>query len=185
MKKITKKLLVVGFLPIIAFVSLMAAVSSTAQNNQDSASGQGMARFMSENGSLATGAFTFDAKRLPNGKVNGKATLRNPSFKNGNGQNDKLQIDITCLRIDGNIAYLGGTTKRKNNLAAEAVFFTVQENGKGGEKHKLSQIFFWDDDPKTAGDAQTCQSAGPHDFPLEPIESGDVRVRASRAVIQN
>lgn len=181
MKKFTKKLLVIGFLPIIAFVSLILAVNSTAQNNRDSVDGQGMARFMDENGNIATGQFSFSAQQQPNGTIKGKAVLRNPSFKNGNGQNDKLQIDITCLKIDGNIASLGGTAKRKNSLNAEAVYFTVQDNGgSGGERSKISQLFFWDDDPKTAGDPQTCKNIAPTDFPLEPIESGNVQVRKAQ-----
>ena len=83
------------------------------------------------------------------------------------------------MRVVGNIAIFGGTTKRTNDPSlVDAVFFSVQDNGEPGKDvDRISRAFFWDNDPATIGDPQACLLTGPNDFPLEPLDSGNVQVR--------
>ena len=133
-------------------------------------------------GTLDNGArhFAFNAKRLSDGTVTGQAQLVNKAFTGASGTSPyRLHVDITCMKDYGNTVVLGGTTRSTNdpNLV-DAVFFTVQDNGEpGAGVDKISRAFFWDDDPTTTGDPQACELTGAEDFPLEPIESGNIQVR--------
>lgn len=170
-----KKYILSGILTVLVISGLLVTVKSLTFGPKDSADGQGT--LVNEDGSRSE--FSFNAKRNPNGKVTGQATLRNPSFKTGNGQTDKIKIDITCLRIVGKIAVMGGTTKRKNNQAkAEAVYFAVEDNGDtGAGVDAIFRGFFFDDDPATEGDAQVCQSIDRSVVVLEPIVTGNIQVK--------
>lgn len=121
--------------------------------------------------------FSFSATTHADGTVTGNAVLNNPNFQ-VDGQNYQLQIDITCMKVVGDVAIFGGTTKRTNdpNLV-DAVFFSVEDNGEPGKDDRISRAFFWDDDPTTTGDPQACLLNGPEDFPLETIERGNIQVR--------
>ncbi len=170
MKKM-KRLILSSMISVLVISGLMMTVKSSAINGNESAGGQG--KLVNADGSKSE--FTFNAKRNPNGKVTGQATLRNPSFKTNNGQNDKIKIDITCLKVVGKTAFLGGTTKRKNNQAnAEAVYFAVEDNGNAD---KIFRGFFFDDDETTKGDAQLCETFEPGELPVEPIADGSIEVK--------
>ena len=122
--------------------------------------------------------FSFSATEHADGTVTGNAVLRNPAFQ-VDGQDYQLQIDISCMKVVGDIAIFGGTTQRTNDPGlVDAVFFTVQDNGEPGKEDKISSVFFWDDDPATTGDPQACLLTGPTDFPLETIVKGNIQVRA-------
>ena len=171
-----KKIILSGILTVLIIGGLLTAVKSLAFGDKDSASGQGI--LVNEDKSRSD--FTFSAKRNPNGKVTGSATIRNPSYKAGNGQTEKIKIDITCLRIVGNFALLGGTTKRKNSQArAEAIYFAVGDNGTGqtGGADTIFRGFYFDDDPATDGDPLLCQSISPSVVVLEPIVAGNIQVK--------
>jgi hypothetical protein len=44
----------------------------------------------------------------------GNAVLQNPAFDGANGNQPYfLQIDISCMKVIGNIAFFGGTTRRR------------------------------------------------------------------------
>jgi hypothetical protein len=149
-----------------------------AQQTQESAHGHGTLLVLNEEGNAVRRQFSFSARRFADGRVKGSAVLHNPAFKGENGQPYQLQINITCLKIIGNVAFLGGTTRRTNdpNLV-DAVYFSVQDNGEPGrDRDKISRVFFFDDDPTTTGDPQLCQGNVVGDFPLETIESGNVQV---------
>lgn len=121
--------------------------------------------------------FSFSATEHADGSVTGNAVLHNPAFR-VDGQDYQLQIDVSCLKVVGNIAIFGGTTQRTNDPSlVDAVFFTVQDNGEPGKQDKLSLVFFWDDDPTTTGEPQACLQTGPTDFPLETIVKGNIQVR--------
>ena len=121
--------------------------------------------------------FSFSATSDADGTVTGNAVLNNPNFE-VDGKNYQLQIDISCMKVVGDIAIFGGTTKRTNDSnLVDAVFFSVQDNGEPGKEDKISRAFFWDDDPTTTGDPQACLLNGPADFPLETIERGNIQVR--------
>src|SRR5688572_24789447 len=159
-----KKIILTGILTVLVMSGLLITVKSLAFGGNDSADGQGT--LVNEDSS--TSEFTFNAKRNPNGKVTGTATIRNPSYNTGNGQTDKIKIDITCLKVEGNVAVLGGTAKRKNSQAkAEAVYFAVQDNGDSGGD-AVFRGFYFDDDPNTDGDAQQCQTLEQDILVLEP-----------------
>jgi hypothetical protein len=83
------------------------------------------------------------------------------------------------MKVIGNVAFFGGTTRRTNDPSlVDAVYFSVQDNGEPGrDKDMISRVFFFDDDPNTQGDPQLCQGNVLGDFPMEPIESGNIQVR--------
>lgn len=115
--------------------------------------------------------FSFSARTNSDGTVNGQANLHVDGYQ--------LKVDISCMKVVGNVAIFGGTTRRTNdpNLV-DAVYFSVQDNGEPGKnRDKISRVFFFDDDPTTTGDPQLCQFNTPTDFPLETIESGNIQVK--------
>lgn len=172
MKKITnmRKYILTGILSALVISGSLLTVKSLAFANE-SASGQG--KLFNQDGSKSE--FSFNVQRNPNGKVTGQATLRNPSFKTNNGQNDKIKIDVTCLKVVGNVAFLGGTTRRKNNQAeAEAVYFAVEDNGNAD---KIFRGFFFDDDENTKGAAQLCETFEADQLVFEPIAEGEIKVK--------
>lgn len=177
MKKITKKLVLVGILSIFAVVSLILTTNSTAQNNQESASGHGTLLVQDENGRTVRRQFSFNAKRHNDGTVQGKAVLHNPAFSGANGNNYQAHFDISCMRIFGNVAILGGFVRRTNdpNLV-DAAYFSVQDNGEPGKNNDLiSSVYFFDDDPNTTGSPSGCEIIPP--LPMVPIEAGNIQVR--------
>ena len=165
-----KKIILSGILSVLVISGLVVTVQSLAFGAKDSAEGSGT--LVNQDGTKSE--FSFDAKRNPNGKVTGKATIRNPSYKTGNGQFDKIKIDITCLKIVGNVALIGGMGKRKNSQTkAEAFYFAVQDNGSAGA---IFRGFYYDDDPATDGDPMQCEKLERDILVLEPIVSGNIKV---------
>ena len=171
--------MVLGASALIAAVA--AGAPSMAQGSRESANGHGTLAATDENGRAVKRQFSFNAQRQADGTVRGHATLINPAFGGSGNPNPpyQLQLDITCMRVVGNIAIMGGTTKRTNDQnLVDAAFFSVQDNGEPGKgRDRISRVFFWDDDPNTTGDPQACLLTGPTDFPLEPIEGGNIQVR--------
>lgn len=164
---------------MLAFGGMLVSVSVSASSPLASANGHGTLMAVDENGKSVRRQFSFSAHIDEDGEVSGNAILMNPAFSGANGNNYQLQIDITCMKVYGNIAVFGGTTRRTNdpNLV-DAVFFSVQDNGEPGKNvDRISRAFFWDDDPNTTGDPQACELTGPFDFPLETIVAGNIQVR--------
>jgi hypothetical protein len=160
----------------LALVVCATATYAWAASTQESANGHGT--LVNADGSKRQ--FSFSAKRLADGTVTGHAVLINPEFTGDNGHSPyQLQLDISCMKVVGNIAIFGGMTRRTNdpNLV-DAAFFSVQDNDEPGkDTDRISRVFFWDDDPSTTGDPQACLLVGPADFPLEPIDAGNIQVR--------
>ena len=177
--KLVKVLGGTALVALLAMAFVILAPNSQAQGGKDSASGHGTLLVLNEDGDAVRRQFSFSARRNADGSVKGNAVLHNPAFTNENGQKYQLQIEISCMRVYGNIAVFGGTTRRTNDPSVvDAVFFSVQDNGEPGrDKDKISSVFFWDGDPNTTGDPQACQLTGPTDFPLNTIESGNVQVK--------
>lgn len=177
MKTRTRKQIFTGILSLLFLAGLYIGIETTAQE-RESANGHGaLATIRARDGRPAKRQFSFSAHRQPDGSVKGQAILHNPAFE-VNGQNYQLHVDITCMKVVGNIAIFGGLTRRTNDPSlVDAVFFTVQDNGEPGKNDRISRAFFWDDDPSTVGDPQACQNTGPFDFPLEQIENGNIQVR--------
>lgn len=170
-----RKLILAGILSVLVVAGLAITIKTLALGSRESANGHGALN----NTDAGKRQFSFSAQRMPDGSVKGQATLHNPAFTVDNGQKYQLKLDITCMKVYGNIAVFGGLTRRTNdpNLV-DAAFFSVQDNGEPGNGvDKISRVFFWDDDPNTTGDPQACQLTGPNDFPLETIENGNIQVR--------
>ena len=184
-RKVTKSLaLLASFAAIVMAALWTMTPSSTAQTARESANGHGTLLVLNEQGEAVRRQFSFSAQRRADGTVTGNAVLHNPAFTVDNGQHYQLQISISCMKVYGNIAVFGGTTRRTNDPSlVDAVFFSVQDNGDPGrDRDKISRVFFWDDDPTTTGDPQACLVTGPADFPLETIESGNIQVKGGVAV---
>jgi hypothetical protein len=170
----------------ITFIMILAAFATAAFRSteasapaREQASGAGLLSVQTPDGRDAKRQFSLSAHRNADGTVQGNAVLHNPAFTGENGQRYQLQIDISCMKVVGNIAFFGGLTKRTNdpNLV-DAVYFSVQDNGEPGRNNDLiSSVFFYDDDPTTTGDPQLCQGNQVGDFPMVPIESGNINVR--------
>lgn len=163
---------------------LVATPTASAQSSNESANGHGTLIVAGAKGDVRR-QFSFSAHRQADGTVTGQATLINPAFQGANGKSPyQLHVDISCLKVVGNIAFMGGTTRRTNdpNLV-DAVYFSVQDNGEPGKgRDMISRAFFFDDNPATQGDPQLCQGNVVGDFPMEPIESGNVQVRGGVAL---
>jgi hypothetical protein len=164
--------------PVLVLVGVIAAgvmaAASSAASSQQSAGGQG---------TLDNGArkFSFSAKTYADGSVKGQAELHNSAFTGANGNSPyNLHVDISCMKVVGNVAIFGGTVKKTNDPSlVDAVYFSVQDNAEPGKGvDKISRVFFFDGDPTTTGDPQLCQLVTPTDFPLETIESGNIQVRS-------
>lgn len=153
---------------VLALGMLSPAQAAKPQSASGAASLDGNARHMS-----------FNAKQHADGTVTGQAQLVNRNFTGADGTSPyRAHFEISCMKVVGNIAILGGfvTSTNDPNLV-DAAFFTVQDNGEPGRNDKISRVFFWDDDPTTTGDPQACLVTGPNDFPLETIENGNIQVK--------
>ena len=168
-----------SLLAVLAVAFIVLAPKSQAQGGRDSANGQGTLLVLNEDGDAVRRQFAVSARRYADGSVKGNAVLHNPAFTNANGQKYQLQVDISCMKTIGNVAFFGGTTKRTNDPSlVDAVYFSVQDNGEPGrDRDKISRAFFFDDDPNTTGDPQLCQGNVLGDFPMEVIESGNIQVK--------
>jgi hypothetical protein len=173
-----KSIFRLGLMTALAAGTFAAVPAASAPAARESANGHGTLLVTGTTG-LVRRQFSFNAERRADGTVTGHATLINPAFSGANGHSPyQLDVDISCMHVVGNIAIMGGTTKRTNDPSlVDAVFFTVQDNGEPGTNDRISRAFFWDDDPHTQGPASACMDTGPNDFPLEQIESGNVQVR--------
>ena len=138
-----------------------------------SASGHGTILLQDTEGRTVRRQFSFSARQLPDGTVQGTAVLHNPSFD----PKYDAQFDITCLQIVGNRASFGGSVRKSSdpvfNDEFDAAFFTVFDNGEPGVGNDtISEVFF-----DNVVEPSACQFIGADDFPQIPIESGNVKVR--------
>lgn len=181
MKNKTLRILTLPALFALAAVVCTLALSprSSAQTGREAANGQGTLLVQNGAGETVRRQFSLSARRYEDGTVRGNAVLHNPAFEVAKNQKYQLQIDIQCMKVIGNVAFFGGTTRRTNDpTLVDAVYFSVQDNGEPGKGRDLiSRAFFFDDDPNTVGDPQLCQGNQPGDFPMEPIEAGNIQVR--------
>ncbi len=178
MKKNLRKLFLSGILSVLVIAGLLVSVKSMAGGNQQSANGHGTLN----NPDGSKRQFSFNAQRKANGVVSGQAILHNPAFNGDNGNNYYLQVDITCMKVYGNLAVMSGTTRRTNDSnLVDVATFSVQDFGEPGKDNdKISRVFFFDDDPNTMGDPQVCENTpitGPEALPLETIAAGNIQVK--------
>ncbi len=180
MKKDLRRFILSAILSVLVVSGLLLTSKSYADQPLNSANGHGTVFRTDDNGNTVRRQFSFSAQRRSDGVVKGNAVLHNPAFSGANGNNYQAKMDISCMRVVGNIAYFGGTIKRTNdpNLV-DTAFFSVQDNGEpGGGADKISPLVFFDDDPNNnPGDPQLCQTITQAEVPLETIESGNIQVR--------
>jgi hypothetical protein len=178
MKRVTKKHIVFATVGALVLTGLIAAFKSNAAGPGASANGHGSLLVQDESGNTVRRQFTFSAHNQGETVV-GNAVLHNPAFTVSNGQRYQLQVEVSCMKIIGNVVFFGGLTRRTNdpNLV-DAVYFSVQDNGEPGKnRDQISRVFFFDDDPNTMGDPQLCQGNVLGDFPMETIDAGNVQVK--------
>ncbi len=155
---------------VLAVTTMLRPTSAAAPG--PSASGHGTILLLDTEGRTVRRQFSFNARQMPDGSIQGSAILHNPSFD----PKYNAHFDITCLQIVGNRASFGGSIKKTSdpvfNDQIDAAFFTVFDNGEpGAGNDTISEVFF--DDVVEPG---ACQFIGADDFPQIPIESGNVQV---------
>ena len=138
-----------------------------------SVSGHGTVLLQNTKGKTVRRQFSFSARVMPDGTVQGSGILHNPSFD----PKYDAHFDITCLQIVGNRASMGASIRKSSdpvfNDEFDAAFFTVFDNGEpGGGNDTISEIFF-----DNVVEPSACQFIGADDFPQIPIETGNVLVR--------
>jgi hypothetical protein len=101
---------------VLALVVGATATYAWSVTGQESANGHGTLLATNEDGRQVKRQFSFSARRHDDGTVTGQAVLINPAFSGENGRSPyQLHVDISCMRVVGNIAIFGGTTKRTND----------------------------------------------------------------------
>ena len=138
-----------------------------------SASGHGTVLLQDTEGRTVRRQFSFSARVMPDGTVQGSGILHNPSFD----PKYDAQFDISCLQVVGNRASFGASIRKTSdpvfNDEFDAAFFTVFDNGEpGGGSDTISEIFF-----DNVVEPSACQFIGADDFPQIPIEGGNVKVK--------
>ena len=158
---------------IITAIAATAMLRSTlAAAPKTSASGHGTILLQDTDGKTVRRQFSFSARIMSDGSVNGSGILHNPSFD----PKYDAQFDITCLQVVGNRASFGASIRKTSdsvfNDEFDAAFFTVFDNGEpGAGNDTISEIFF-----DNVVEPSACQFIGADDFPQIPIESGNVQV---------
>jgi len=169
MKRI--KLFLFAGLLITAAAAVTAILGAAAPG--PAASGHGTVLLQDTQGRTVRRQFSFSARVMSDGSVQGSGVLHNPSFD----PKYDAQFDITCLQVVGNRASFGASIRKTSdpvfNDEFDAAFFTVFDNGQpGGGNDTISEIFF-----DNVVEPSACQFIGADDFPQIPIESGQVTVR--------
>lgn len=172
-KKLTASLLSILSILVLSLSGLMRSTTATAPAPGPSASGHGTILLQNTDGKTVRRQFTFSARVMPDGTVQGSAVIHNPSFD----PKYDAQFKITCLQIVGNRASFGGAVRKTSdpvfNDEFDAAFFTVFDNGEPGNGNDtISEVFF-----DNVVEPSACQFIGADDFPQIPIESGNVQVK--------
>ena len=157
---------------LISVLAGTAMLWPTSAAGGPSVSGHGTILLQNTKGKTVRRQFSFSARIMPDGSVQGSGILHNPSFD----PKYNAHFTITCLQIVGNRASIGASIKKTTdpvfNDEFDAAFFTVFDNGQGGDDDTISEVFF-----DNVVEPSACQFIGADDFPQIPIENGNVSVR--------
>lgn len=158
---------------LISVLAGTAMLWPTSAAGGPAVSGHGTVLLQNTKGKTVRRQFSFSARIMPDGTVQGSGILHNPSFD----PKYDAHFSITCLQIVGNRASMGASIKKTSdpvfNDEFDAAFFTVFDNGEpGGGNDTISEIFF-----DNVVEPSACQFIGADDFPQIPIENGNVQVR--------
>ena len=172
-KKLPLFLLSVLFILALALSGLVPSSSAIAPAPGPAASGHGTILLQDTEGRTVRRQFSFSARQMPDGTVQGSAILHNPSFD----PKYDAHFEITCLQVVGNRASFGGSIRKTSdpifNDEFDAAFFTVFDNGEPGNGiDTISEVFF-----DNVVEPSACQFIGADDFPQIPIEGGNVQVK--------
>ena len=119
-------------LPLIALVigvlTLPLAAPAADVPVVQLASGSGHFQFTSDTGVTDLRTFSFEARKLSDGTVNGNAQVKNRAT------DQTLNIHIDCLNLLGNIALVSGiawSATGPGNTNGDGAIFAVEDNGQG------------------------------------------------------
>lgn len=120
--------------------------------------------------------FTFAAQRRADGTVSGQFTLMisQPILGSENPSVTRIEMEVTCVAISGNRAWVGGVVRNASNpdWVGGETGWAVQDNGEGAGSSDLISLM---DVPREPGFAKTvCDSRSR--IPNILIESGNVSV---------
>src|SRR5262245_37960820 len=136
------KVFFLAALLITAIAGTSMLLRSTSAAAGAAASGHGTVLLQDTEGRTVRRQFSFSARVMPDGTVQGSGVLHNPSFD----PKYNAQFDITCLQVVGNRASFGASIRKTTdsvfNDEFDAAFFTVFDNGGGGGSDSISEVFF-------------------------------------------
>lgn len=135
----------IALLCVFSFAAVHLSFSDHLNKRTSSVNGGGIAV---EFGIKST--FTFNAVKHVNGTVNGHLVYHLRAF------DVQFQMSIDCFQIEGNRASLSGTVTSVSGsnipsyiYPGNRASFSVEDNGKGGNKDRVSDVLFgaqcWDD----------------------------------------
>ena len=161
-----RRLLLFAALPLVGLV----AHSASATSNPVVASATGSGHMVRPDGTFRS--FSFAASKRADGTVTGQVQL------NSRGFDVFVHIDVDCLRVDGNKAFMSGritfTSNPEEGVVGELNRWAVQDNGEGSNPADLVSSV-----PENVGNAdlKTCADDN-SDRPITRIvQRGDVQVR--------
>jgi hypothetical protein len=142
------------------------STSAVAAGNTPSASGHGNIRI--NDGELRT--FSFHAMTRKDGTVTGNTTLHNRD------QDVFVKLDIDCLRVVGNTAYVSGVITQHSNpdFLGFKGRFRVVDNGEGANNPPDLMSLVANSPPTSTSDCNSPSNAFPA---LNDIEGGNVQVK--------
>ena len=171
MKPIKLSLFAALLIAAVTAMTILRHVSAAPAG--PSASGHGTVLLQNTEGRTVRRQFSFSARQMPDGTIQGSGIIHNPSFD----PKYDAQFDITCLQVVGNRASIGAAIRKTSdpvfNDEFDAAFFTVFDNGeRGNGNDTISEVFF-----DNVVEPSACQFIGADDFPQIPIEGGNVQVK--------
>ena len=118
-------------------------------------------------------SFSFSAREHADGTVDGQVQL------NSRGFDVFVHINVDCLRVEGNVAYMSGRITHSSNPAEGVVGelnrWAVEDNGEGqgGAPDRVSSI----PANPTNDPSQTCEAKNNPPGPTRIVQRGNVQVR--------
>jgi len=165
----------VGSAAALATMTAIGPLAHAATTTQRPAAlGHGFYTVTDSNSDTFKRQFSFNAVTQDDGTVTGNAEVQNPAFQ------FTAHIDVSCLKVSGNHADMGGTVTNSNdpNLGPGTfAFWSVTDNGEPGSStaggtDTISAVFFDSEAPPSS-----CQLIGPQDFDETAIQGGDIQVQ--------
>jgi hypothetical protein len=111
--------------------------------------------------------FAFTAVQRPDGTASGQAQLYARGFP------ARVHMEVTCVRIEGSVAYVSGVNTIADPAFFEGVWavFAVEDNGEGaGAIDRVTQLH-----PAENQGPEACLTESPSDW--MDVDDGNVRIR--------